>query len=100
MYCVLFNLPLIIAQPHCLRYKVEVPLDQQWGTVLENGTVTGMVGEAAAWRANFAINQITITGKSYLYRKTLYLPLLVIGSYLQQTQSCSTSTEPSYFFKE
>ncbi|KAK4313215.1 hypothetical protein Pmani_015392 [Petrolisthes manimaculis] len=42
-------------------YRVQVPVDQQWGAVLENGTVTGMVGEVAVRRAHLAINEITIT---------------------------------------
>ncbi|KAK4313223.1 hypothetical protein Pmani_015400 [Petrolisthes manimaculis] len=42
-------------------YRVRVPDDKQWGTVQEDGTVTGMVGEVAARRANLAINAITIT---------------------------------------
>lgn len=46
-----------------LRYRVEVPADKQWGTVRENGTVTGMVGEVAKRRTYFAIDEITITGK-------------------------------------
>lgn len=52
-----------------LRYRVEVPADQEWGIVKEDGTVTGMVGEVVARRAHLAINEITITGK--------YIPLHV-----------------------
>ncbi|KAK4313214.1 hypothetical protein Pmani_015391 [Petrolisthes manimaculis] len=43
-------------------YQVQVPADHQWGAVLEDGTVTGMVGEVVARRAHFTINQLTITG--------------------------------------
>ncbi|KAK4313233.1 hypothetical protein Pmani_015410 [Petrolisthes manimaculis] len=42
-------------------YRVEIPADKQWGTVREDGTVTGMVGEVAARRAHLAIDEITIT---------------------------------------
>lgn len=42
---------------------MEVPTDKQWGVALEDGTVTGMVGEVAARRAHLAINELTITGK-------------------------------------
>ncbi|KAK4322295.1 hypothetical protein Pmani_006938, partial [Petrolisthes manimaculis] len=43
-------------------YQVQVPADHQWGAVLEDGTVTGMVGEVVARRAHFTINQLSITG--------------------------------------
>lgn len=46
---------------------MQVPEDEQWGAVLENGTVTGMVGEVAARRAHLAINEITITGKKSVH---------------------------------
>lgn len=42
---------------------MEVPPDQQWGGVQEDGTVTGITGEIANRRAHFAIDEITITGK-------------------------------------
>ncbi|KAK4313243.1 hypothetical protein Pmani_015420 [Petrolisthes manimaculis] len=44
-----------------LSYRVEVPSDQQWGGVQNDGSVTGMVGEVAARRAHLSINEITIT---------------------------------------
>lgn len=46
---------------------MQVPEDEQWGAVLKDGTVTGMVGEVAARRAHFAINEITITGKKTVH---------------------------------
>lgn len=52
-----------------LRYRVKVPDDKNWGTVHEDGTVTGMVGEVASRRAHLAITLITITGK-YIDRQT------------------------------
>ncbi|KAK4311516.1 hypothetical protein Pmani_016984 [Petrolisthes manimaculis] len=42
-------------------YRVVEPMDRRWGVVLEDGTVTGMVGEVANRRAHFAMNEITIT---------------------------------------
>lgn len=56
---------------------MEVPADKQWGTVRENGTVTGMVGEVAKRRTHFAINEITITGTvqyTEKYEKDALLP--------------------------
>ncbi|KAK3891554.1 hypothetical protein Pcinc_004554 [Petrolisthes cinctipes] len=43
-----------------LTYSVVVPEDGQWGKVLDNGTVTGMIGMVASHRAQLAINEITI----------------------------------------
>ncbi|KAK4313217.1 hypothetical protein Pmani_015394 [Petrolisthes manimaculis] len=43
------------------RYRVQVPDDRKWGNVLEDGTVTGMVGEVFDRRAHFAIDEISIT---------------------------------------
>lgn len=51
---------------------MKVPDDNNWGTVYEDGTVTGMVGEVASRRAHLAITQITITGK-FVYRQTVWL---------------------------
>lgn len=41
-----------------------VPQDMQWGGVLEDGTATGMVGMVARHEAEFAIDEITITGNA------------------------------------
>lgn len=39
------------------------PGDGQWGAVLEDGTVTGMVGMVARHEAHMAITAITATGR-------------------------------------
>lgn len=44
-----------------------IPADRQWGRVLDNGTVTGMVGLVARHEANMAANDITLSGNSGLY---------------------------------
>ncbi|XP_069995050.1 probable glutamate receptor [Penaeus vannamei] len=43
-------------------YELLLAEDGQWGGVLPNGTVTGMVGMVARREVHFAINEITITG--------------------------------------
>lgn len=45
---------------------MEIPADQQWGTVQKDGSVSGMVGEVAARRAHLAIDEFTITGRYIL----------------------------------
>ncbi|KAK3891550.1 hypothetical protein Pcinc_004550 [Petrolisthes cinctipes] len=49
-----------MAQYLNFTYSVVVPEDGQWGKVLDNGTVTGMIGMVASHRAQLAINEITI----------------------------------------
>ncbi|KAK4319072.1 hypothetical protein Pmani_009966 [Petrolisthes manimaculis] len=44
-------------------YKVRRPNDGQWGNLLDNGTITGMIGDVANRVAHLAISQITITRK-------------------------------------
>ncbi|KAK4312201.1 hypothetical protein Pmani_016354 [Petrolisthes manimaculis] len=44
-------------------YEVKRPSDGQWGNLLDNGTITGMIGEVANRVAHLAICQITITRK-------------------------------------
>ncbi|KAK4319070.1 hypothetical protein Pmani_009964 [Petrolisthes manimaculis] len=44
-------------------YKVRRPSDGQWGNLLDNGTITGMIGDVANRVAHLAISQITITRK-------------------------------------
>jgi len=39
------------------------PADGQWGGPLDNGEVTGMIGQVARREAHLAIDEITITGK-------------------------------------
>ncbi|KAK4318682.1 hypothetical protein Pmani_010310 [Petrolisthes manimaculis] len=49
-----------MAQHLNFTYSVVVPEDGQWGTKLDNGTVTGMVGMVASHRAQLAIDEITV----------------------------------------
>ncbi|KAK4314826.1 hypothetical protein Pmani_013912 [Petrolisthes manimaculis] len=44
-------------------YEVRRPSDGQWGNPLDNGTITGMIGEVAKRVAHLAICEITITRK-------------------------------------
>ncbi|KAK4313240.1 hypothetical protein Pmani_015417 [Petrolisthes manimaculis] len=44
-----------------MRYRVEVPPDQQWGGVQKDGTVTGITREIATRGAHLAIDEFTIT---------------------------------------
>ena len=39
------------------------PKDGQWGAILPNGTVTGMIGMVARHEADMAIDEITVTRK-------------------------------------
>ncbi len=52
-------------------------VDGQWGEVFPNGSVTGMIGVVARREADFAVNEITITGthsipSSYYGRRHCY----------------------------
>ena len=46
---------------HC-RYQLVEAEDGQWGEVLPSGRVTGMIGVVARREADFAVNEITVTG--------------------------------------
>ena len=41
-------------------------MDGQWGGVLPDGTITGMIGMSARRETHFALNEITITGEGEL----------------------------------
>ncbi|XP_042224799.1 glutamate receptor ionotropic, delta-2-like isoform X2 [Homarus americanus] len=45
-----------------IAYELVDTLDGQWGGVMDNGTVTGMIGLVARHEAHLAINEITISG--------------------------------------
>ena len=45
------------------------PEDQAWGTLQEDGSVTGMIGQVARREVHFSICEITILGK--------FIPLLI-----------------------
>ena len=44
------------------RFRLFAETQRRWGGVLKNGTATGMVGFVARHKAEFAIDEITITG--------------------------------------
>lgn len=50
------------------RHRVLSPLDNQWGGVHPNGTVTGLIGLVARREAHIAICEITITSKCHFPR--------------------------------
>ncbi|CAL4079859.1 unnamed protein product, partial [Meganyctiphanes norvegica] len=43
-------------------YTIIIAEDGQWGGVQSDGSITGMIGRVARHEADFAINEITITG--------------------------------------
>lgn len=48
--------------PSFTRYQLLLAEDGQWGGVLPDGSITGMIGMVARHEVHFAINEITITG--------------------------------------
>ncbi|XP_063865701.1 glutamate receptor ionotropic, delta-2-like [Scylla paramamosain] len=57
------NLLNILANKLNFTYRLVEAADGQWGEVLPNGWVTGMIGVVARREADLAINEITVTGK-------------------------------------
>ena len=44
------------------RPAVTMPADQDWGRILPDGNITGMIGMVARREADVAIDEITING--------------------------------------
>lgn len=51
------------------RYRLLLAKDGQWGGVLPDGSITGMIGMVARHEVHFAINEITITGQLRSFRE-------------------------------
>ncbi|MPC46645.1 Glutamate receptor ionotropic, delta-1 [Portunus trituberculatus] len=57
------NLLNILADKLNFTYQLVEAEDGQWGEVMPNGWVTGMIGVVARREADMAVNEITVTGK-------------------------------------
>ncbi|ROT83246.1 hypothetical protein C7M84_023582 [Penaeus vannamei] len=57
-----FHLLNTIAAKLNFTYRLLLAKDGQWGGVLPDGSITGMIGMVARHEVHFAINEITITG--------------------------------------
>ncbi|KAG7167501.1 Glutamate receptor ionotropic, delta-1-like 22 [Homarus americanus] len=57
-----YNVLNALAKKLNFTYELVDTLDGQWGGVMDNGTVTGMIGLVARHEAHLAINEITISG--------------------------------------
>ncbi|KAK4324548.1 hypothetical protein Pmani_004823 [Petrolisthes manimaculis] len=71
-------------------YEVRRPNDGQYGNPLDNGTITGMIGEVANRVAHLAMSQITITRKRERvidFSAPYYLDTLTVVSRTPQLRS-------------